>query len=414
MNLVITDEDRKTYGSLSPGKKSKSLIPLKGPDKSAAVSKPLDLPRIPTIDDLRIENKLTESDILTIRKLDEIYPKISFDNITPAEALDLEKYGEIVGKMSRAEIWKAIKPYFFGVFKVSLGDQFSKMTDIAKRSEHNPDYLPTMEWIKVIAGRILQARHDLFSFNVDMKIRKFDYRENPIAALLMLMKVQKEIYPKRKNKISENNTAKFKELAEAHAELMIKLKMHNKTGEDFFGSKYFTIKDRLRKMRSLSFKTFWGKSLTIDQQTNLITIIDDYQKTLGMIFTYNNEDEEFYNMPLCRPANDIKLAALEMYYMFDDSCTNNRALMYKAYNTEPTACEIINSLYITGELNRPISRIYKNGISMDGLAEYIEQYFSFDQMDRFIIRQKSIATKPTTYTKILELSFDLLDKYTEK
>jgi hypothetical protein len=243
VEIIITDEDRSVYGITGP---SETELILHEPDRFMVLNKPIDLPRIPTIYDIRTEGGLSENDELVIAKLSEIYPKVSFDNLTPSEAAVIHNDNANSKNMTREEIWKEIKPFFNSVFNLQLGDLLSKMTEIARRSDNNPDYLPTMEWLVVIAKRILDARKDLFIYNVDLNVKRFNHIDNPIEYLLMLMKVQREMYPKRNKKVSETFFTKFKLLIQSHAELMVKLKMSGQAGDDFFGSKYNKIRDELR------------------------------------------------------------------------------------------------------------------------------------------------------------------------
>ncbi len=286
------------------------------------------------------------------------------------------------------------------------------MTEIARRSDNNPDYVPTHEWLVIISKRILDARKDLFIYNIDLNTKRYTHSDNPIEYLLMVMKIQKEFYPKRNGKLSDTYFNKFKLLMQSHAELMIKLKINGKSGESFFGSKYTKIRDGLRVLKSISYNSFGDKPLTIKQQQSLINIIDEYRKTLDLIFTFSDDDRIFFNEPLRRPDKDAKLAALEIYHMFDDSSTTTRNYKLKTEGYGCSSSEMINSIYLSGHLGKQLSNIYKNSISIPTLTEYIEEYFSYKEAaDRQIIRKKTIDKKTVTQQMVIEQFFDTLDKY---
>lgn len=405
MKIIITDDDRKIYGVNVKKNESLQIVG----DRFAEISKPLDLPRIPTISDLKIDDELLEKDKLVIAELSEIHPKLKMDNVTTIEADIIQKYGIAAKEMDRVEVWRLIKPFFNSVFHNDLGDLSSKMTEIARRSDNNVDYVPTYEWLKIIAQRILNGRPDLFTYNVGLGIKRYDQVENPIETLLILMKVQKEMFPKRKKKVSATYISKFQVLIQSHAELMIKLKIGIQTGDDFFGSKYSKVKDDLKVLKAISYGSLGGKPLSVKQQTELINIIDEYKKTLEMIFTFNPEDRDLFNQELLRPAKNISLASLEIYHTFDDSATTNRQYRFKAI-VGTTASEIINSIFI--DANSLKHNIYKNGISLIHLNDYIEEYFSFEKKDLHIIRKKALSNKNMMQTIIIGQFFDILDKYT--
>ena len=405
MKIIISKRDREDYGGVLPKIES---LQITG-DRFADLSEPFDLPRIPTISDLKEDDFLSENDKLVIIGLSEIHPKLNFDNVTPAEAIEIKKYNDVAKSMDRIEVWRLIKPFFAAVFNKDLGDLTPKMLEIAKRSDNDPNYVPTYEWLQKIAKRILDGRADLFSFNIDLGLKRYSHIENPLETLLILMKVQKEMFPKRKVKVSDTFMSKFQLLIQSHAELMIKLKISIQTGDDFFGSKYGRVKDDLKVLKAISYMSFGGKPLSIKQQTALINLIDEYKKTLEMIFTFSQEDRDFFNKELLRPVKDVKLASLEIYHTFDDSATTRGAYNFKMVSGDTTACEIINSIFIDANLLK--NRIYKNGISMQHLTDYIEEYFSFDVTDMHIIRQKAISNKNTMQSTIIKQFFDILDKY---
>lgn len=360
MEIIITDSDRKLYGLINSNTKNESLVLQTEQDKYVALSRPIDLPRIPTVYDLKIENKLSESDKLVLADLSKMYQKFNFDNITPQEAIEIQNHSTDIKSLSREEIWKAIKPFFNSVFNRDLGDLTSKMTEIARRLDNDPNHLPTMEWLTIIAERILHSRIDLYQYNIDLKARMFNHCDNPIETLLMLMKVQKEMYPKRNKKLSDTYFSKFILLMQSHSELMIKLKIKNQKGEDFFGSKYDKIRASLRVLKGISYISFGGKPLTMAQQTSLLNIIDDYKKTLEMIFLYNPDDKILFNEPLVRPIKDERLASLEVYHSFDDSPNGEAKYRFNKLNTQKTCSEIINSIFIGSGHNKQMTMIYKN------------------------------------------------------
>lgn len=248
--------------SASEINQTESLI-VNESDRFAIINKPIDLPRIPTIYDIRIDGNLPESIELIINNLSEVYPKASFDNLTPLEIIEIQKDNINSKNMSREEIWKTIKPFFNSVFTLQLGDILPKMKEISKRSDNNPDYVPTYEHLVIIAKRILDARRDLFASNIDLNAKRFNHIDNPIEFLLMLMKVQREMYPKRNEKISETFFTKFKFLIQSHAELMVKLNMNGKTGDDFFGSKYTKLRNELRMLKGVSYNSFGDRKSVV-------------------------------------------------------------------------------------------------------------------------------------------------------
>ena len=409
IEITITDKDRKTYSNTDV--KNKSLVVES--DKSLEISKPLDLPRIPTIADSKVEGKLSKEDEITILQLLEAYPKTNFDNITSDEARELVQYSAITQKMSREEIWKLIKPYFPSVFGDILGDKLPKMQEIQKRSEDNPSYTPTMEWLIEISRRIIHMRKDLFKYNIDFRAQIFEHKEKPIDFLLMLIKAQREMYPKRKTNLSEAFFSKVQLLIQNHSELILKLKLINKKGEDFFGSKYAKTKDSLKILKGIMYLSFQGKPLTIKQQSLLINIIDDYKKSLDMVFIVNPDDKDFYDKALIRPKKDVKFASLETYHVFDDSSVSSKGFRIKGISTDISACEIVNSIFLKIILGKSMNVIYKNGIQVQNLEDYIKQYFLFKKSsDRYIIRQKALNTFDNTgQHKIVGIFFDILDKY---
>ena len=397
--------------SASEINQTESLI-VNESDRFAIINKPIDLPRIPTIYDIRIDGNLPESIELIINNLSEVYPKASFDNLTPLEIIEIQKDNINSKNMSREEIWKTIKPFFNSVFTLQLGDILPKMKEISKRSDNNPDYVPTYEHLVIIAKRILDARRDLFASNIDLNAKRFNHIDNPIEFLLMLMKVQREMYPKRNEKISETFFTKFKFLIQSHAELMVKLNMNGKTGDDFFGSKYTKLRNELRMLKGVSYNSFGGRPLTIKQQTTLINIIDDYKKTLELIFTFSDDDRMFFNQHLFRPNKNDKLASLEIYHTFDDSSNNRSSQRFKELSYGSTSCEIINSIYLSGNYGKPLDNIYKNSISMQNLTDYVCKYFSLaEKSERDIKRENAINKKTTTQKIIIGMFFDILDKY---
>lgn len=397
--------------SLLEIKQTESLF-IHNPDRFMIIKQPIELPRIPTIYDMREDGNLPESTIIILNELFEVYPKTNFDNLTPAEIIQIKNDNINSKNMCRKDIWNKMKPFFNSVFSLQLGDSLSKMKEIAKRTENNPDYVPTYEWLNIIAKRIIDARADLFKSNIDISAKRFNHNENPIEFLFMLMKIQKEMYPKRNKKISETFFTKFTFLIQSHAELMIKLKMNNKSSDDFFGSKYNKVRDELRKLKSICYNSFGGKQLTIKQQSSLINIIDDYKKTLELIFMFNDDDRVFFNQELSRPYKDVELAALEIYHTFDDSSNNRSSQRLKEMSYNSTSCEIINSIYLLDNYGRQMNNIYKNSISMTNLYDYIRNYFSIDnESDRNIIRENIIYKKTISEKIIIVLFFDILDKY---
>ncbi len=409
--IIITKEDRIKY-STDISKTNESLVLHIEQDKFMQINEPLDLPRIPTIYDIKVDGKLENNIELTITKLSEVYPKLNFDNLTPAEVVKIENDNSIYKNMSREEIWKAIKPFFNSVFNIELGDNLTKMTEIARRLDNNPDYIPTSEWLIFIADRILQSRKDLFTYNIFLNLKKFSRVDNPIETLLMLMEVQKSMFPKRTKKISETYFSKFTRLISSHAECMIKLKILNRSGEDFYGYKYPKLRDDLRVLKSISYGSYGDKPLSVKQQQLLINIIDEYKKTLDLLFQFNEEEKDLFNSELQRPVKDIKLASLEIYHTFDDSSVNGRNYNLKTQSQQMTSCEIINSIFLTDNYSKQLNNIYKNGISMQHLTDYIEEYFSFnEEQDRSIIKNKAIYNKTATQKVILNQFYNILEKY---
>lgn len=403
--------EKKKNISLLEIKQNESLV-IHNTDRFMIIKQPIELPRIPTIYDMREDGNLPESTIVILNELLEVYPKTNFDNLTPAEIIQIKNDNINSKNMGRNDIWNKMKPFFNSVFSLQLGDSLSKMKEIAKRTENNPDYVPTYEWLNIIAKRIIDARADLFKFNIDINAKRFNHNENPIEFLFMLMKIQKEMYPKRNKKISETFFTKFTFLIQSHAELMIKLKINNKSSDDFFGSKYNKVRDELRKLKSICYNSFGGKQLTIKQQSSLINIIDDYKKTLELIFMFNDDDRVFFNQELLRPYKDVELAALEIYHTFDDSSNNRSSQRLKEMSYTSTSCEIINSIYLSGNYGRQMNNIYKNSISMTNLCDYVRNYFSINnESDRNIIRENIIYKKTISEKIIIGLFFDILDKY---
>jgi hypothetical protein len=392
-----------------------SLYILVQPQNSIAVSETIGLPRIPTISDMKLDGSLVKEDVEVIEKLSVIHPKSSFDNLTPTEARQLVAYSGVVSKMSEKEIWHIIKPYFQSIFNEILGDELSKMRDIEKRMNNKADYVPTMEWIIKICRRIIHARRDLFKYNIDFSAKAFDYRENPVDYLLMLMKAQKEFYPKRNTKLSEAFFSKIQLLIKAHAELMIKLKLKGQEGDDFYGSRYPKIRDNMRTLKALTYESLSGKPLTIKQQTLLINVIDEYKSSLGLIFTANYNDKALFDQELVRPIKNVSTAALEIYYSFDDSAVSSKGASFKNAVSLPSACELINAVYIKNADGKPLAFAYKNKISMIHLEEYIGNYFLLNQIDRVAEEERVLSDitqrfKPV-YSKVVKLFFEILNKY---
>ncbi len=392
-----------------------SLSILLQPQNSIAVSETIGLPRIPTILDMKLDGSLLNEDSEAVSKLSIIHPRSSFDNLTPNEAKQLVAYSDVVSNMSREEIWSLIKPYFQSIFNEGLGDKLSKMREIEKRMNNKSDYVPTMEWIIEICRRIINARRDLFKYNIDFGARPFDYRDNPVDYLLMLMKAQKEFYPKRNTKLSIAFFSKIQLLIQAHAELMIKLKLKSQGGDDFYGSRYPKVRDNMRMLKRFTYESLSSRPLTVRQQSLLINVIDEYKSCLGLIFTASYEDKELFDQELVRPPNNISIAALELYFTFDDSSISVAGANLKSNSSIPSSCEIINSLYLKSETGKSMAFAYKNKISMIHLEEYIGNYFLLKESDRRISTKKGVDgvcnRYKTMYNKIPELFFNILNKY---
>ncbi|MBI4931845.1 MAG: hypothetical protein HY841_13870 [Bacteroidetes bacterium] len=418
IDLIITAEDRVQYSADTNGKEL--TLAIKQQEKFLAIRKPIDLPRLPTISDIKIEGGLTKEDEEIISNLSERYisenkAKINFENITQQELRELQKYSDVAQKMTRDEIWKIIKPYFSLVFRVPLFDKFPKMKEIEKRMQNadvkGENYAPTMEWLGYISQQILFAKKDLFRFNIDFRARMFDYKDKPIDFLLMLLKAQKEMYPKRKGRLTDTFSAKFESLIQSHAELMVKLKMENRRAEDFFGSTFNKIKDDLRVLKNILYQFIsGGKPLSIKQQMLLIRIIDEYTKSLEMIFAVSPDERNFFEKELNRPEKNTELAMLEIYHTFDDSPITTKRYNLQSKSYVVTACEIINSIYFNFESEKTIMPIYKNGISLPNLKQYLTQYFSFEKSDRPIIRQKTLK-RLDRHKNIVGNFFDVIEKY---
>ena len=412
MEIQITENDRKLYRKQQPI--NNTDLVLHDTDRHKALSIPIVIPRIPTIYDLNFEGKLPEKYVGILGDLNLMYPKISFDNLTPLETVQVRDYYSTIKGMSRSDIWKIIKPFFSCVFTTTLGDYHSKMLEIARRSDNNPDYLPTYDWLVIISQKIINVREDLFKRNIDLNAKRYDTLTNPIETLLMLIKVQAEMFPKRSSGLTETFFSKFNLLILSHAELMLKLKSGSRTGEDFFGSKYNKIKDDLKTLKSISYMAYGGKPLSIKQQASVVNIIDDYKNTLDLIFAYNEDDKILFNTPFIRPAKDEALATLEVYHTFDDSATTRNGARCKIIFNSPTSCETINSIFIKDMGNIAQQNNYRNGISMINLTEYIKQYFRFSKSDRIIIQNKAMDVKYNYQKKLIELFFNVLERYLNK
>jgi len=390
----VTKEDRIKYPSQPTADKSLAVTD----NKSMEISKPLDLPILPTIADEKMKrgglSKELQFIILDLSKIYKSANKINFDNVTPEEIREIKKYTDLTSNITREDLWGIIKPYFGSVFNTPLGDKLSKMNEIKKRSE-KPDYTPTMEWLNEISQRIIQGSPSLFKFNIDFGARQFDFREKPIDFLLLLIKAQKEMYPKRNLNLTEAFFAKVRLLIQSHSELIVKLRMVNKRGEDFYGSKYLVVKNSLKTLKGIMYFTFNERPLSIKQQSAMINIIDAYRKTLDMVFVVDADERAFYDKPLIRPKKDIKIALLEIYNIFD--------------SPNLYTCETINSIF----LKTPSLGINKTGISMQHLEGYIQEYFSFEKItDRYIIRQKTLGRLVGIgQDKIVMGFFNILDSY---
>lgn len=413
IQITITKEDRKQYSAKNTPESSKGVAVLKKTDTSLEVASQIDLPRLPTIGDMKLEGTLSNDLALVVGHLSAMYPKATFDNVTSKEASELATYNEQIKNMKREDIWKIIKPYFPSVFGDILGDKLPKMSEIQIKSDKDPNYTPTMEWLTEISRRLIHMRKDLFKYNIDFGLRIFDYNESPISYLLMLIKSQKEFYPKRHLKLSDAFFVKVQSLIQKHSELILKLKLLNRTGDDFYGSKYPKTRDGLKILKTMMYLTFQGKPLTIKQQSLLINIIDDYKKSLDMIFIVNPDDQLLYESQVSRPKANAELASLEVYNVFDDSSHTRKGFTIKGSSSDVSACEIINSIFMKEEYKKPTNMIYKNTISVQALKDYIGQYFSFATIgDRSIIKGKSIAgLKNAGQVKIGTLFFDILDSY---
>ena len=397
MEIIITHNDRSKYSEEKAQPQSLTILPK---DKYSAITQSADVPRIPTISELQIERKITKEQQLVITNLSGNFPRLKFGNITPNEAVLLNEYLVVIRSMSRAQKWAEIKPFFNAVFNVPLGEHTTKMNEIAKRLDHS-DYLPTEEWIEKIAMRILAGRQDLFKYNIDFNFSRFSTVDNSLEVLLLLMKAQKQIYPKRRKKVDSSQTDKFKVLIISHAELMIKLKLAKRDGEDYFGTKYSKIKLDLQALRSIGFSSLFGKPLSISQQSLMIKIIDNYRSVLDMLFLYNTNEKDLFNSELQRPSFNFELAALEAYHIFNDAAIGRGSYSYN--NNNQSASGLINSIY-----NSKIS----NGISYENLKDFTEQYFTLNDIDRAVIKNRAADGKSGEVKKVIELFFETINKYT--
>ena len=411
--INISDEDRVLFGKKPKGDSANVSVGLIGEtDKFLAINRVLDLPRLPTIGDRMMEGALSVNCVVTLEKLGVAYPKLVFDNLTEVEAGQVLEYSYVVSKMSRWELWEIMKPFFSAVFKENLGDLLPKMKEISKRMENKADYCPTSEWLVIIAQRILYGRKDLFQYNINLSTRMFDNRENPIDILLMFIKVQREMYPKRNNKLAETFIERFKVLIKNHAELMVKLKIDDRAGSDFFGSGNTRVNDGLRKLKRMVYSGYGGKPFTEGMQTEMLLIMEDYRHTLELVFMYDSDDKAVYERSLCRVNKEIKLSSLEVFYMYDDSSTTRKDYVFSMNTYQASSAEIINSIYIKYPTGQSMNSVYRNGISTENLKEYIGQYFGFDKIkDRNIIRQRELSGGNTIHRAITNGFYDILDSY---
>lgn len=396
----------------------------KEPTKFDSINLPMVIKSLPIIDDLIIEGKITEESLTTIKQLNGIFPKMQVGNLTLSEVEKILLYIYEIETMPREKIWEIIKPYFGSVFARDLGSDYPKMTDVSKRMNNNQSYIPTMERLQIIAKRMLDGRTDLFKYNVELGLNQFTFSDNPIRLLLILIKIQKEMYIKRKGINPNAYFSNFKQLVETHSNLMMNVRADDKTGHDFFGSQYSQIDNNMRMYKSLMYRSFLGLPLTTEQVQHMLNITDHYKDTLKLVFIVNPNDRDIFEKQFVRNKKDVEQAVMEVQYMFSDSVNVTNAYkgipdgkkniikqfgknrIKRVFSTNAT--EIINRIYMPK--GKDLNAIYKKGLNNTMLSEYIRSYFNMkDRLSEEAKAQNEAL--PNKHKLVIEYFYSILNRY---
>jgi len=343
--------------------------------------------------------------------------------------------------MSDTTVWALLKPWFNSVFMRDLGVLHSTMKGIQTRICNDVKYTPNREMLNVIAKRILDGRRDLYNHNIDFGIKQFVAVGDSISFLLLLLKARAEMFPKR-TKITTANSdvasnpqtyfAKFRLLIESHAELMLKLKTDGKVGSDFFGKRYKDVDNNLRMLKNIMYRGYRGRPLTNEQHIPIINIFDDYKRILQLVFMVSEENQLLYDVKVDRPKLDVRMAALEIYYIFTDSVLLDR---WKNIPTDPksigkkpvvktfgknrikrdndirTACECINIIIGNiGSYQYRFPEVFRKSIPNDSLEKYLSEFFALDDVAKSKRIKEAVDIEPTRKL-ITEYFFEIINKY---